>query len=145
MRIIASQINACYNCSKDMQRKLLSPLEQEVMTIVWELKKCSIRDVLRKLELQKKLAYTTVATLLQRLFEKGQVNRSSSGAVLSYTPKVTKEMYGRKMAMSFIKTLMSSYGEAVIVSFAESIDKLPKDKKLYLLELIEKHSHNENK
>lgn len=121
-----------------MQQKSLSPLEQEVMNVVWELKECSIRDVVDKLNREKNLAYTTVATLLQRLFEKGLVNRNSQGATLSYTPKVTKEIYGKKMAKSFIQTFMSSFGEAAIVSFAESIDKLPKDKKDYLLRLLEK-------
>lgn len=125
-----------------MQQKELSPLEQEVMNIVWELKECSIRVVVEKLAPEKKLAYTTVATLLQRLFEKGLVVRSSQGTVLFYTPKVSKEIYGTKMAKSFIKTFMSSFGEAAIVSFAESIDKLPKDKKNYLLQLLEKQNEN---
>lgn len=122
--------------------KSISPLEREVMNVVWDLKECSIRDVMGKLNQEKKLAYTTVATLLQRLFEKGLVNRISHGTVLSYTPKVSKEMYGKKMAKSFIQTLMSSFGETAIVSFAESIEKLPKDKKDYLLQLLEKQNEN---
>ena len=121
-----------------MPQKVLSPLEQEVMNIVWELKECSIREVVVNLNQEKKLAYTTVATLLQRLFEKGLVSKTSHSIVLSYAPKVTKEMYGKKMAKSFIHTFISSFGEAAIVSFAESIDKLPKDKKNYLLQLLEK-------
>jgi len=125
-----------------MQQKILSPLEQEVMKIVWELKACSIRDVVQKLNQDKKLAYTTVATLLQRLFEKGLVNRNSQDTVLAYTPKVTKETYGKKMAKSFIQTFMSSFGETAIVSFAESIDKLPKDKRDYLLRLLEKQNED---
>ena len=125
-----------------MSQKTLSPLEQEVMNVVWELKECSIRDVVEKFSQEKKLAYTTVATLLQRLFEKGLVNRMSQGTVLSYTPKVSKERYGKKIAKSFIQTFMSSFGEAAIVSFAESIDKLPKDKKDYLLQLLEKQNEN---
>ena len=112
------------------------------MKIVWELKACSIRDVVQKLNQDKKLAYTTVATLLQRLFEKGLVNRNSQDTVLAYTPKVTKETYGKKMAKSFIQTFMSSFGETAIVSFAESIDKLPKDKRDYLLRLLEKQNED---
>lgn len=125
-----------------MQQRVSSPLEQEVMNIVWELKECSIRAIVEKLNQEKKLAYTTVATLLQRLFEKGLVNRISQGAVLSYTPKVSKEMYCKKLAKSFIQTFMSSFGEVAIVSFAESIEKLPKDKKDYLLRLLEEQNEN---
>ncbi|KKR10818.1 MAG: hypothetical protein UT39_C0014G0007 [Candidatus Woesebacteria bacterium GW2011_GWA1_39_21] len=125
-----------------MLQKTLSPLEQEAMNIVWELKECSIRDVVEKFNQEKKLAYTTVATLLQRLFEKGLVNRNNHNTILSYTPKISKDIYGKKMAKSFIQTFMSSFGEAAIVSFAESIDKLPKDKKDYLLKLLEKQNEN---
>ena len=125
-----------------MLQKTLSPLEQEAMNIVWELNECSIRDVVEKFNQEKKLAYTTVATLLQRLFEKGLVNRNNHNTILSYTPKISKDIYGKKMAKSFIQTFMSSFGEAAIVSFAESIDKLPKDKKDYLLKLLEKQNEN---
>lgn len=122
--------------------KSISPLEREVMNVVWDLKECSIRDVMGKLNQEKKLAYTTVATLLQRLLKKGLVNRASHGTLLSYTPKVSKEMYGKKIAKSFIQTFMSSFGDTAIVSFAESIDKLPRDKKDYLLQLLEKQNED---
>lgn len=125
-----------------MLQKTLSPLEQEVMNVVWELNECSIRDVVEKLNQEKKRAYTTVATVLQRLFEKSVVNRNSHGTILFYKPKVSKEIYGKKMAKSFIHTFMSSFGEVAIVSFAESIDNLPKDKKDYLLQLLEKQNED---
>ncbi|MEP7167430.1 MAG: BlaI/MecI/CopY family transcriptional regulator [Candidatus Woesebacteria bacterium] len=122
-----------------MQQKALSPLEQEVMNIVWQLQECSIRDVMEKLNQDKKLAYTTIATLLQRLLQKGFVCRNTESSVLSYTPKVSKERYSSTMATSFVHNFLSSFGETAIVSFADSIDTLPKDKKEYLLKLLEKH------
>jgi predicted transcriptional regulator len=73
-----------------MQQKALSPLEQEAMNIVWQLKECSIRDVMERINQDKKLAYTTVATLLQRLVEKGFVHKNTETSVLSYTPTLTK-------------------------------------------------------
>ncbi len=125
-----------------MPQKTLSPLEQEAINIVWQLQECSIREVMEKLNQNKKLAYTTVATVLQRLFEKGLVNRNTDNLALSYIPKVTKVMYSNKMAKSFIHDFLSSFGETAIVSFAESIDKLPQDKKDYLLQLLEKHNED---
>lgn len=123
-----------------MQYQVLSPLEEDVMNIVWELKECSVRDVVGRFGQERKLAYTTVATLLQRLFDKGLVERSSQGMTLSYTPKISKKSYSKKMAKTFIKTFISSFGETAIVSFAESIDKLPRDQKNYLLRLLEKQN-----
>lgn len=118
--------------------KSISELEQQTMNIVWELKKCSIRDVFSKLNGKKKLAYTTVATLLQRLHEKGLVNRNDDNLTLLYSPKISKESYSKKMAKLLTNSFFKSFGDTAIASFAESIDKLPKHKREYFLKLLNK-------
>lgn len=125
-----------------MKPKQLSELEQEVMNIVWECEGCSVRDVLERLNKKKKLAYTTVATILQRLHEKGLVNRGNKDSTLFYSPKISKESYSAKMAHLFINKFFNAFGDAAITSFAESIEKLPKGKKNYFLQLLDKHNEN---
>lgn len=125
-----------------MVQKSMSALEQEVMNIVWECKSCTVRDVMEKLT-NKKFAYTTVATILQRLYQKEIVTRKGQGIAFIYAPKVTKEAYTKKLAHSFVKKFFSSFGDIAIVSFAESIDRLPKDNKSYLLKLLEKQHEAE--
>lgn len=120
-----------------MTQKPISELEQEVMNIVWELDKCSVRDVLEKINKNKQLAYTTIATILQRLHEKELVSRRDQGISFIYSPKLSKESYSKNLAQSFISKFFNSFGDVGLVSFAESIDKLPKKKKDYLLELLE--------
>lgn len=112
------------------------------MNIVWECGDCSVRDVLGNLKRKKQLAYTTVATVLQRLYEKGLVARTDKDFIIRYSPKLSKEDYSKKMAKSFIAKFFSSFGDAAIASFAESIETLPKEKKDYFLKLLEKHNEN---
>ena len=119
-----------------MKPQSLSQLEQKVMNIVWECEDCSIREVLEKINKKKKLAYTTIATILQRLYEKGLVVRKNKDSVIHYSPKLSKENYSKKMARSFIAKFFNSFGDAAIASFADSIDKLPKSKKEFLLKLL---------
>jgi len=119
-----------------MRPKQISEFEQEVMNIIWELKTCSVRDVLLEVNKNKQLAYTTVATILQRLYEKGLVVRKGEGNAFIYTPKLSKEIYSKNLAQSFISKFFNSFGDVGLASFAQSIDKLPKKKKEYLLELI---------
>ena len=126
---------------KDMN-KSLSELEQIVMNIVWDFEKCSIRDVYLKLNTKKKLAYTTVATLLKRLFEKGLVTCDSDNLALIYSPRISKESYSGKVAKLITKSFFRSFGDIAIASFAESIDKLPKKKKVYFLKLLSKKNEN---
>jgi len=118
--------------------KSISELEREAMDIVWELKKCTVRDVFNNLNGQKKLAYTTVATLLQRLHEKGLVNRDDDNSALLYSPKISKESYSKKVAKLLTNNFIKSFGDVAIASFAASIDKLPNDKKEYFLNLLSK-------
>ncbi len=119
-----------------MNAKQLSELEQEAMNIVWQLKNCSVRDVLQELTKSKKLAYTTVATILQRLNDKGVVVRKGSGQTFYYSPKLSKKVYSKNIAQSFVQKFFKSYGDTAIASFAETLDKLPTEKKKQLLKLL---------
>ena len=122
-----------------MKAKQLSELEQETMGIVWELQNCSVRDVLKKITQTRQLAYTTIATILQRLYEKGLVKRKEDGAVIFYSPKISKEIYSRSMVQNFMSKFINSYGDAAMASFAESIEELPRSKREYFLKLLTEH------
>lgn len=122
-----------------MKATSLGELEKEVMDILWEQKNCSARDVLNKLQKNRTLAYTTVATILQRLYDKGLVKRTEDKSGHIYSPKLSKESYSKNIAQSFIKKFIASFGDTAIASFAESIDKLPDEKRKYFLEILEEH------
>lgn len=106
------------------------------MIVVWELKKCHARDVVSKFGKTKPLAYTTVATLLDRLYKKGMVSRKIKESVFVYSAKSTSEEYGKKIAKSFLNNFFDSFGESAMVSFAESVESLPKKKREDLLRLL---------
>jgi predicted transcriptional regulator len=122
-----------------MKQNSLGELEQKVMEILWTSNPCTARDVLNKLKGEKSLAYTTIATILQRLFDKGLVSRTEEKQVYIYRVKVTKEKYTSTVAQSFLKNFINSYGDTAIASFADSIDKLPAKKKEFFLQILESH------
>lgn len=122
-----------------MKQVSLGELEQKIMDIVWEQKNCSTRDVLIKIAEDKKLAYTTVATILQRLFDKGLVVRKEDKSGYIYSPKITKEKYSKSIAQSFLNKFINSYGDTAIASFAESVDNLPEKKRKYFLDMLEEY------
>jgi len=53
------------------ERPELSPLELEVMDVVWELGECSSADVIRAFKVSRDLADTTIRTVLGKIREKG--------------------------------------------------------------------------
>lgn len=122
-----------------MITKTLGELEQLVMEIVWKSKKSSVRDILQDLHKKRLIAYTTVATIMQRLFNKGLVGRKTEKNSYRYFPKVSKESYAKSLTKSFVKKLEKSFGDVAISSFAEGIESLPKDKKIYLLKILARY------
>lgn len=125
-----------------MKNTNLGELEKQIMDTLWEYKQCSVRDVLTKIRKNRRLAYTTVATILQRLYDKGFLKRTEDKSGYIYSPKLSKESYGRSIAQTFLRKFINSFGDAAIVSFAESIDKLPDQKRKYFLELLGEYDKN---
>lgn len=125
-----------------MKNISLGELEKQIMDILWACKSCSARDVLIAVEKNRKLAYTTVATILQRLYDKGLLKRTEDKSGHIYSQKVTKESYSRNIAQTFLKKFINSFGDTAIVSFAQSIDRLPEKKRKYFLELLEEYDEN---
>ena len=109
------------------------------MEIVWQDGQTSVRDVLSRLPRKKKIAYTTVATIIQRLHNKGLLARKVTGNTYVYSPKLSRERYAKGVASSFIKKFVTYFGDAAIASFAETVDKLPKKKKDYFLNILKKN------
>lgn len=122
-----------------MLAKTLGELEQRVMEIVWRNKESVVRDIFQELRKKRSIAYTTVATILQRLFNKDIVGRKTEKNGYRYFPKVSKEFYAKSLTKSFVKKLEKSFGDVAISSFAEGIESLPKDKKNYLLKILSRY------
>lgn len=55
------------------ESKPLTPVELELMQLVWKLGEVSVADVLAALPPERKLAYTSVSTVLRILEQKGVV------------------------------------------------------------------------
>lgn len=117
--------------------KPLSRLELEVMEIVWDLGHCSIREITDQISKSKPLAYTTIATIVTRLTEKGALKKKGEGFSITYSPTLTKDDMSKTVAQSFLTKFIQSFGDAALASFAQSVDKLPKKKKEYFLQLLD--------
>jgi predicted transcriptional regulator len=71
---------------------MFSPLEAEVMRIIWRNGSATVREVWRELRDDgKRLAYTTVMTVMVRLHEKGVLHRVKEGKGYRYFPTQPNE------------------------------------------------------
>lgn len=78
---------------KKKKNELLTEVELEFMNELWALEEGTVRDVLERLPDDRNLAYTSAATILRILEQKGFVTSRKSGKSHIYTPTLAKETY----------------------------------------------------
>jgi predicted transcriptional regulator len=119
-----------------MKHPSLGELESRILAILWEHGPSGINAMVSLMREERDIAYTTVATVVQRLYEKGLLTREPSKNAHIYRPAISKAQLGGKLVSSFFTQLRASFGDVAISSFAEGIDSLPKREKDALLELL---------
>ena len=72
----------------------LTKAEEEIMRVLWQLKKGFVKDVLAELP-EPKPAYNTVSTIIRILEKKELVGYTAYGKTHEYFPLITEEGYRR--------------------------------------------------
>ena len=104
--------------------KLTGNLEQEVMSILWN-SQTALKPAEVQAHLGETLAYTTIMTVMQRLYRKGILKRDKDGNAYRYTPSVTKDEYATGALDKVYKGILAAYGSLAISHFIESVKNDP--------------------
>ena len=75
---------------KNIDRIILTPQELRIMKVVWEIGSATVKDVYAVLSKRKKIAYTTILTMMGILESKGVLTHTKSGRAFSYRPILSK-------------------------------------------------------
>ena len=105
----------------------LTKAEEEIMRVLWQLKKGFVKDVLAELP-EPKPAYNTVSTIIRILEKKELVGYTAYGKTHEYYPLITEEQYRRfqteqLMANYFdnsLKKLVSFFVQDKNISLSEA-------------------------
>jgi predicted transcriptional regulator len=118
--------------------KTLTKGEMQVMNILWEMQRgACVHDILARYD-EPRPAYTTIATFLKILEQKGFVERrKSTGKLLSYTPLLTKERY-RRQVMQDVKQTFFGGSLTSLVSFFAKEERLSDDEINEIISIIQK-------
>src|SRR6516225_7955184 len=93
--------------AKGKPQQQLTPLELQIMNVLWDCGPSNVQSVQEKLAGSPKLAYTTVQTMLNVLHRKGRVRRKLRGRAYDYAPVLTREKIDRLFGGSVDGLLMS--------------------------------------
>lgn len=65
--------------------------ELEILSVLWDKKRCTVREVFDALGSESRGGYTTVLKLMQIMHEKGLVKRDESSRAHVYTPGIERD------------------------------------------------------
>lgn len=111
---------------RNMETKELTKAEEEVMQILWRLKRGFIKEILEKFD-EPKPAYSTVSTIIRILQEKGFVNYKVYGRTFQYFPVISKDDYRKTQMSSFVRNYFSNSYQKMVSFFAREDSITVKD------------------
>ena len=124
---------------KRVTGKVLGELESEIMEIIWLQKDAaSVKDVAEILGKRRRIAYTTVMTIMARLANKGVLVRHLNGLSYLYKPKVSREQFIARAVHGIFSSTVSTLGEGVLTHFVNEIQKISPKKRRELLKMLGK-------
>jgi len=114
----------------------LTNKEEEIMRVLWHLKKAFVKDVVAELP-EPKPHYNTVSTTIRNMEEKGFVNHEAFGKTHQYFPAITKEDYRTKYMQKTIQHYFENSYKNVVSFFAKE-EKITIDELKEIISIIEK-------
>jgi BlaI family penicillinase repressor len=97
----------------------LTDQELEIMKIVWVRHTATVRDVYEALLERRKVAYTTVMTMMKILEQKGYLNRKQVDRAYVYRPAQPKNQVIGKMVRDFVNRVFNGSAEPLLVHLIE--------------------------
>ena len=116
-----------------MNASVLTPRELEVLKILWELSKATVREIRDEMgRSETDLPYTTVLSLLQAMERKGLVSHQQEGKAYRYLPCIRRDRAYRNLASEFLDRVFDGAVDEYVARALES--RLPDEAELERLE-----------
>jgi BlaI family penicillinase repressor len=120
----------------------LSEFELDVMTHFWNDRELSAPELFERIGPERSVAYSTVKTIVDRLEQKGAIERiANRGRTIIYAPVVKRERVRKPLVKSFLRRL---FGNDLRPLFAQLLqdEKLSGEELEYLRKLVAEADRN---
>ena len=102
------------------RKPVLTGNELEIMRIVWQRPAVTVRDVYEELRKRRKIAYTTVMTMMGILESKGYLKKNSKEKAYLYRPAQPKSKVVGSMVSEFLNRVFDGSAKPLLVHLVES-------------------------
>src|SRR3984893_8289003 len=97
-------------------------LEYDILAKLWELGVGSVRELHEQLGRREGLVYTTTSKGVDRLREKGLIERQPRGRAFIYRPRVAREEVEGARARKAVSRLFGTAPHAAVAALVDAVD-----------------------
>lgn len=115
--------------SHDPVARYLGDLQAAVMEIFWRRDNATVREVVNELNKKRSLAYTTVLTLVSRLYGRGLLAREAEGRGFRYWTTKSREEFLAELSDQLIDRLFADFGAIGVARIGERLSELDEREK----------------
>ena len=108
-------------------KPVLTDQELEIMKIVWVRGSATVRDVYEELLKRRKIAYTTVMTMMGILEQKGHLKKSADERAYLYTPAQPQREVVGNMVHDFLKRVFNGSAKPLLIQLVEDKKLTPEE------------------
>jgi predicted transcriptional regulator len=98
---------------------VLTEQELEIMKIVWELDRPTVRDVYEELRRRRRIAYTTVMTMMNILEQKGHLTKARHDRAYHYEAARPKKQVLQEMVREFVGRVFDGAAQPLLVHLVQ--------------------------
>ncbi len=117
--------------------KVLGELESQVMDVVWKGGEIKGREVYEEIKKTRDIALTTVLTVLERLTEKGLVEKVKESATYTFKPTCTKDEFAGSVSRQVLRGVMELWSGSAVASFVDILAEKDPDELERLSRLVD--------
>jgi predicted transcriptional regulator len=112
--------------SDDPVARYLGEAQAEVIGIFWGRESATVRQALDELNGRRsqKLAYTTVLTMITRLWQRGLLKREAEGRGFRYRAARTRNELLAELSDELIDRLLDDFGDVAVARLGERLERL---------------------
>lgn len=114
--------------------RFFGPLEAKIMDILWNDVEMTIKDVQQTLDQEKLTNFNTVMTVMNRLVEKGILQKRTEGRSSLYKPVLSRDDFLNTQSKEMTNELIDEFGNVVVSHMLDALEDVDDD----LVAMLEK-------
>jgi len=120
-------------------------LEAEIMEILWDRGPLKGKDIFEAMKDKRKIAYTTVLTVLDRLSRKGFVKKRKKFRSTIFIPTIAKKDFQSLVAQKLVRSAINISNDFALSAFLDIFSEMKSEELEKLSKFIEEKLHGKNK